>query len=57
MDIAASKPADLPAAEIVSDHRLPLPYKFFIVSALAITFVWIGFLGYLAYLFVHWTFA
>jgi hypothetical protein len=57
MDIAASQPADLPAVEIVPDHRLPLPYKFFIMSALAMTFAWIGFLGYLAYLFVNWTFA
>ena len=57
MDFAASQPAEVPSAEIVPDHRLPLPYKFFIMSALAMTFAWIGFLGYLAYLFVNWTFA
>ena len=57
MDIAASQPADLPAVEIGPDHRLPLPYKFLVVSALAITFAWIGLLAYLAYLFLNWTFA
>jgi len=57
MDVAASQPADLPAAEIAPDHRLPLRYKFLVVSALAITFAWIGLLGYLAYLFLNWTFA
>jgi len=50
MYVAASRPADIPSVETAPEPR-PWLLKLFLLSAVALTFPWVGFLGYLAYLF------